>query len=69
MTEAIPEKRQRSHVGGGGVTGGAYGLAFIGAVVYFVQHAHTFGEGVVGVLKAFIWPALLVYRLLGHLGM
>lgn len=49
--------------------GGAYGLAFIGALVYYIQHADSFGSGVLGVLKAIIWPAMVVYRLMGHLGM
>ena len=44
-----------------------YGLGFIGAVVYHVQHAHTFGAGVLGVLKAIVWPAFLVYQLLRFL--
>ena len=54
-------------VSGAGVGGGVYGLAFIGAVVYFIQHADTFWMGVYGVLKAMVWPALLVYHLLGFL--
>lgn len=41
-------------------------MAFIGALVYFLQHASTFWMGVLGVLKAIVWPAILVYRLLGH---
>jgi hypothetical protein len=50
----------------GAFGGGAYGMAFIGALVYFLQHASTFWMGVLGVLKAIVWPAILVYRLLGH---
>jgi len=49
--------------------GGVYGLAFIGAVVYFIQHSDTFWVGVLGVLKAIIWPALVVYKLLEFLGL
>ena len=41
---------------------GAYGLGFIGAAVYFIQHATSFGMGVVGFLKALVWPAFLVYK-------
>lgn len=44
--------------------GGAYGLAFVGALVYYLQHSTTFWGGVLGVLKAMVWPALLVYRVL-----
>lgn len=49
---------------GGGATGAIYGLGFIGALVYFVQHATTFGTVILGILKAIVWPALLVFRLL-----
>jgi hypothetical protein len=48
----------------GGASGGVYGLAFLGAVVYYIQHAETFWLGVLGFLKAIIWPAMLVYKLL-----
>lgn len=49
------------------IKGGAeavYGLGFIGALVYFIQHASTFGQGLLGLLKALVWPALIVYKLL-----
>lgn len=54
---------------GGGVSSGVYGLAFLGALIYFIQQANTFGEGVIGFLKACIWPALVVYKLLGFLAL
>ncbi|MCL5071355.1 MAG: hypothetical protein M1308_10740 [Actinobacteria bacterium] len=59
-------KKERPGVSSGG---GVYGLAFIGAAVYYVQHAQTFVEGLLGVLKALVWPALLVYKLLEFLKM
>lgn len=53
-------------MGGEGAGGGAiYGLGFIGAAIYYIQHATGFWWGVVGVLKAIVWPAFLVYDLLG----
>ena len=48
---------------GGGV-GAVYGLGLIGALFYFIQHAPTIWDGVIGVLKALVWPAFLVYHLL-----
>jgi hypothetical protein len=45
--------------------GGLYFLGIIGAAVYYIQQSATFWEGVVGVLKALVWPAFLVYKLLG----
>ncbi len=66
-TDCASDEPRRKRGGSNGVLGGGYGLAFIGAVVYFVQHAHTFGQGILGVLKAIIWPAILVYGLLEHM--
>mgnify|MGYP000025692797 CR=1 FL=1 len=39
-----------------------YGLGFIGAAVYFISTATSFWMGVVGFLKAIVWPAFLVYE-------
>lgn len=46
-----------------------YGLGLVGAAVYYIQHASTFWMGVMGIVKAVVWPALLLYKLLGFLGM
>lgn len=48
--------------------GGLYGLGFIGAAVYYLKAADSFGSGVVGFLKAIVWPAFLVYEALKDLG-
>ena len=42
-------------------SGAVYCLGFIGAAVWFWQQATGFGEHLVGFLKAFVWPAFLVY--------
>lgn len=55
--------------GKGMISGGVYGMAFIGALVYFIQHADTFWMGVLGVLKALVWPAMIIYKVLGILGL
>ncbi len=49
--------------------GAVYGLGFLGATVYYVSTASSFGAGVVGFLKALVWPAFLVYDLFKFLGM
>jgi hypothetical protein len=55
--------------GGCGACGGAvYGLGFIGAVIYYISTATGFWVGVLGVLKALVWPAFLVFELLKYLG-
>jgi hypothetical protein len=60
---------RRGSAAGAGASGGFYGLGFIGALVYFLSHATSFGAGVIGVLKSLVWPAFLVYRLLEFLHM
>ncbi len=45
-----------------------YGMGVIGAAVFFVQQATTFWGGALGLLKALIWPALMIYKLLAFLG-
>ena len=52
-----------SHNGNAGVMGGGWFLGFVGALIYFLQHASTFWLGIVGFLKAIVWPAYLVYHL------
>jgi hypothetical protein len=54
---------------GGATAGGAYGLGLIGAAVYYIAHAAGFWAGVLGFLKALVWPAFVVYKLMEHLGM
>lgn len=41
--------------------GAVYGLGLIGAAVYFMSNADTFLIGVIGLLKAIVWPAFLIY--------
>jgi hypothetical protein len=53
----------------GNATGGTvYGLGFIGAAVFFISNAAGFWMGVLGFLKAIVWPALLVYEAFKHFG-
>ncbi|MBW3015958.1 hypothetical protein KY330_06050 [Candidatus Woesearchaeota archaeon] len=48
--------------------GGIYGLGFIGALVYYISTATGFWNGVLGVLKAMVWPAFLVFEVLKFVG-
>jgi hypothetical protein len=52
-----------------GGAGALYGLGFIGALVYYIQQATTFWEGLLGILKAMVWPAFLIHKVLGLLQM
>lgn len=48
---------------GNGILSGIYGMGFIGAAVYYIQHSDSFWAGVLGILKALVWPAMLIYKL------
>lgn len=54
----------KSNASGGTV----YGLGFIGAAVYYISNATGFWMGVLGFLKAIVWPAFLVYEAFKHFG-
>lgn len=45
-----------------------YGVGIIGAAIYYISMATGFWMGVLGVLKALVWPAFLVYEALKSLG-
>jgi len=64
---SLREKHWRGKMRHGGEA--VYGLGLVGAAVYFIQHAATFWLGVLGFLKALVWPALLIYKLLEFLKM
>jgi len=40
-----------------GTSSAIYGLGFIGAAIFYITTAATFWAGVVGILKAMVWPA------------
>jgi hypothetical protein len=50
--------------GGAGVV---YGLGFVGAVIYFMQHAVGLWPILLAILKALVWPTFIVYNLLHNL--
>ncbi len=51
-----------------GTSGAFYFVGFIGALVYYISIATSFGMGIVGVLKSFVWPAFFVYEALKYFG-
>ena len=55
----------RHHAGNGAV----YGLGFVGALIYYLQHSSSFVDGLIGILKAIVWPAMLIYQVLINLKM
>lgn len=49
---------------GPGGSGALYFFGLVGSLVYFIQHAATFGDGILGIFKAIGWPGVLVYKVL-----
>jgi hypothetical protein len=60
---------RRDSQSGAPVAGAVYGLGLIGAAVYYISVATSFWMGVLGFLKALVWPAFLVYEAMKNLGM
>lgn len=61
-------KNKTMMCGNGSCGGGIYGLGFLGSAVYFISTASSFGNGVLGFLKAIVWPAFLVHGLFKFIG-
>ncbi len=60
-------KNYSSHAqknGAAAAGGGMWFLGFIGALIYYMQHAHSFWQVLYGIFQAFFWPAYVVYGLL-----
>ncbi|MFH1597888.1 MAG: hypothetical protein ABIB97_02340 [Patescibacteria group bacterium] len=60
-------KKNKMYKSGAG--GGVWCLGFIGAAVYYIGTATTFWVGVLGILKAIVWPAFLIHGLFKYLGL
>lgn len=45
-----------------------YVFGFIGAAIYYISTAIGFWYGVLGVLKAIVWPVFLIFEILKFLG-
>ena len=66
----MKKKKEKCNMNGccGGCGGALYGLGFIGSAIYYISTATGFWIGVLGLLKAIVWPAFLVYEVLKFLG-
>ena len=62
-------KKRKKDYANSGMVGFGYFVAFIAAAVYFIQQATSFGTGVMGFLKACVWPYFLIYNLLEFLNL
>ncbi len=56
-------KNMNTHAGSSAV----YGMGLIGALIYFLQHATTLSQGLLGIVKAIFWPAFFVLKIFEYL--
>ncbi len=59
----------KHHIKDQGGSSTIYALGFIGATIYYLMNATSFWIGVLGVLKAMVWPAFLVFELFQFLAL
>ncbi len=50
----------KNNAGGGAI----YGIGVIGALIYYLQHATSIFDGIIGIIYAIFWPAVVVYKAL-----
>lgn len=62
MTENNKKAMKQTYTNGG--SNAVYFFGFIGALVYYIQQAEGFWEAILGILKALVWPAFVIYELL-----
>lgn len=67
--EQMSERNSRVVINNNGLFGGSYFVTVLGAAVYYIQHATSFGDGAIGLVKALLWPAFVLYRTLELLQM
>lgn len=65
----MAKKKKKCMPGKDSCGGMVYCLGFIGAAIYYISTATGFWNGVLGFLKALVWPVFVVHGLLKFLGM
>jgi hypothetical protein len=63
------KKKDKYSIKQTGTAGGLYCLGFLGSAIYYISTATGFWNGVLGFLKAIVWPVFLVYEVMKFLGM
>ncbi len=56
-------------VNNNGAFGGVYFLAFVGAAIYYIQQDDSLWGWIVGIFKAVVWPAFIMFEVLKLLQM
>ena len=69
VKKKVADKKMKCDMksGCGGCSGFGYFMGFIGAAIYYISTASGFWAGVLGVLKAIVWPAFLIFEVMKFL--
>lgn len=51
-----------------GPLGYIFFVAWVGALIYFVQHSEGFSGFIMAIIKACVWPGILLHKILSLLG-
>ena len=62
MKKKMKKKMSKIKIGKSNNGSAFYFLGFLGSAIYFIGHSNGFWDGVLGFLKAIIWPLFLVYE-------
>jgi hypothetical protein len=62
--EEAREWKRWHRMGPRGSGGAIYFFGLVGSLIYFIQHATTFADGILGLIKAVAWPAVVIYKVL-----
>ncbi|MFO8021142.1 MAG: hypothetical protein R6U65_01655 [Perlabentimonas sp.] len=64
----MSENKEKCGSNHNGTSSAIYGLGLIGAAIYYISVATSFWMGVLGFLKALVWPVFFVYEALKSFG-
>ncbi|RPI68527.1 MAG: hypothetical protein EHM43_04605 [Ignavibacteriae bacterium] len=53
---------KKVYVSSDGMFGTSYFMAVVGVAIYYIQQAQGFWDGVLGIIKALVWPATVMYK-------
>jgi len=68
MSKKVSKDSCKTSYHSAGCHGCGYGLGIIGAAVYYLSSTVGFWNGFLGLLKALVWPAFLVFEVLKYVG-
>jgi hypothetical protein len=63
-TQESPKKKESYR---GSSSDAVYGLGLLGAWAFYLTHAHSVWEGLLGIVQGVFWPAMVVYELLKYI--